>query len=122
MVASQELEPPTGWQYEWWLSPLVSKPSSTPEQLGEMVVESYQRLYSSGSWQDRSATLSATRISAIEDLAKSVTDLADALITSFTNGPRLAEIVAARQDCGHFAPMTTFRNTTLPTYSYVDLS
>jgi hypothetical protein len=39
MVASEELEPGDGWQYEKWVDKLVASPDMDPVDLGRAVVE-----------------------------------------------------------------------------------
>ncbi|MBK7464701.1 MAG: hypothetical protein IPJ50_19675 [Betaproteobacteria bacterium] len=88
MVGSQELEPGSGWRYSTWLDKLVAKPGMGVEDLSKAVVESYRQQY----LDEYLTTLSAVRLSAIAELAKSLSD--------FSNGVRQvgdAELQALRK-------------------------
>ena len=41
MVGSEDLEPGEGWRYDDWVRRLVDQPAISPEQLGELLVDSY---------------------------------------------------------------------------------
>ena len=45
LVASEELEPGAGWDYDYFLSRLLSKPSITPLELSKTIVEAYKARY-----------------------------------------------------------------------------
>ncbi|ELX11784.1 cysteine peptidase C11 clostripain family [Janthinobacterium sp. HH01] len=75
MVGSQELEPGSGWRYATWLDKLVAKPDMGAEDLSKAVVESYRQQY----LDEYLTTLSAVRLSAIAELAKSLSDFSDAV-------------------------------------------
>lgn len=75
MVGSQELEPGSGWRYSTWLDKLVAKPGMGAEDLSKAVVESYRQQY----LDEYLTTLSAVRLSAIAELAKSLSDFSDAV-------------------------------------------
>lgn len=75
MVGSQELEPGNGWRYATWLDKLVAKPGMGAEDLSKAVVESYRQQYT----DEYLTTLSAVRLSAIDGLAKSLSDFSDSV-------------------------------------------
>ncbi len=75
MVGSQELEPGSGWRYATWLDKLVAKPGMDAEDLSKAVVESYHQQY----LDEYLTTLSAVRLSAIAELAKSLSAFSDAV-------------------------------------------
>lgn len=75
MVGSQELEPGTGWRYATWLDKLIAKPSMGAEDLSKAVVESYRQQYG----DEYLTTLSAVRLSAITEVAKSLSDFSGAV-------------------------------------------
>lgn len=73
MVGSQELEPGSGWRYATWLDKLVAKPGMGAEDLSKAIVESYRQQY----LDEYLTTLSAVRLSAIPELARSLSDFSD---------------------------------------------
>ncbi|MCC7682750.1 clostripain-related cysteine peptidase [Janthinobacterium sp. FW305-128] len=75
MVGSQELEPGSGWRYATWLDKLVAKPGMGAEDLSRAVVESYRQQY----LDEYLTTLSAVRLSAIAELAASLSNFSDAV-------------------------------------------
>lgn len=75
MVASQELEPGSGWRYATWLDKLVAKPGMGAEDLSKAVVESYRQEYR----DEYLTTLSAVRLPLIAELAESLSDFSDAV-------------------------------------------
>ncbi len=62
-VASEETVPGDGYEYDLWLDDLVSKPSMTPEQLGEVLVQAYEDRYSGYS----DVSLSAIDVDEVHD-------------------------------------------------------
>jgi hypothetical protein len=75
MVASEELEPGTGWRYATWLDKLVASPSMGPEQVSKALIDSYRQQYG----DEYLTTLSAIRLSAIPAIAKSLSAFSDAV-------------------------------------------
>ncbi len=76
MVGSEEVEPGTGWDYSKWLGKLVSNPTINETELGKIMVSSYKDTYPYDE-----VTLSATNISNSENLAASISQLSEKLIT-----------------------------------------
>jgi len=107
MVGSEELEPGAGWQYDDWLSQLVSSPTMDAPALGRVLVDSYKRTYTAGApgvLPDPETTLSAVDLSQgkMAALAQVISDLGDELTASLDT--ELANIRAARADCIPYAP------------------
>lgn len=75
MVGSQELEPGSGWRYATWLDKLTAAPTMSAEALSKAVVESYRQQYG----DEYLTTLSAVRLSAIPEVAKSLSEFSDAV-------------------------------------------
>ncbi len=71
MVASQELEPGTGWNYSDILQRLTANPNIKPAELSKLLVESYKSHYKDGN----RTTLAAIDLSQIEALAESLSSL-----------------------------------------------
>ena len=97
-VGSEETEPGAGWPYDLILDALAKKPSLTPVQLGQTIVQKYHQSY-----QDTSedVTKSALNLARIDGLADAVDRLADALMANLTASVRKA-INRAWNDCQHF--------------------
>jgi hypothetical protein len=96
MVASEELEPGTGWQYDDWLGKLAANPSVDAKGLGEILVRSYEE-------QNQSQmTLAAVNLNKIEQLAASLSSMSEFL------NPRMPAFAAilksARTSCEAYAP------------------
>ena len=77
MIASQETEPGSGWNYETLLSPLKTK-NLIPEEFAKNAVDSYQKNYEK-TFAD--FTLSAISLSEIYLLAKQIDLISEDLIT-----------------------------------------
>ncbi len=80
MVASQEVEPLSGWPYTAILGSLTSDSGMTPEALATLIVQEYGRYYeedSRGSLPQ--ITQSATNLTVVEKLAEAVGRLASVL-------------------------------------------
>ncbi|MFB2976683.1 clostripain-related cysteine peptidase [Microseira sp. BLCC-F43] len=80
MVASQEVEPLSGWPYTAILGSLTSNSGMTPQALAKLIVQEYGRYYeedSRGSLPQ--ITQSATNLTEVEKLAEAVGRLATVL-------------------------------------------
>jgi hypothetical protein len=80
MVASQEVEPLSGWPYRAILGSLTSNSGMTPQALAKLIVQEYGRYYeedSRGSLPQ--ITQSATNLTEVEKLAEAVGRLATVL-------------------------------------------
>lgn len=75
MVASEDLEPAAGWDYEAWLAPLVSKPSMSGEELAKHVVDGYEALNKNKYF----TTLSALRLKDVRVSSGALSTFADSL-------------------------------------------
>jgi hypothetical protein len=100
LVGSEELEPGTGWNYTRWLEPLVQRKGVvTPAELGELIVDAMRAEY-----EDLSkTTLSAIDLARVDDLARSLSDFANAA-TAYLNHGTLKHIKTARFACKNYAP------------------
>ncbi|MEG2928913.1 MAG: clostripain-related cysteine peptidase [Oscillospiraceae bacterium] len=85
MVASQELEPGSGWDYTYWLDFLADTPTATGLELGKEICDSfYEKCDMEG--MGSLATLSVTDLSKIPALVQSFDKMA-AELKSFTSSP-----------------------------------
>lgn len=100
MVASEELEPGDGWQYEYWLKPLVDvKGAMTAEMLAPTVVAAMDKRYG----EDADTTLSAVLLETIESLSTAVSTFATAATAVMTKDT-IAAFKTARNGCKNYAP------------------
>jgi hypothetical protein len=103
MVASQDLEPGSGWRYDTWLSKLVADPTIDAKALGNLIIDGYKDTYGGGGpGSDPTATLSSIDLNAVDKLAGAVSDLAVALTDNLDLD--LTNIRAARAACPEYAP------------------
>ncbi|NML14071.1 pre-peptidase C-terminal domain-containing protein [Azohydromonas caseinilytica] len=78
LVASQELEPGDGWEYQDFLGTLASNPSSTAFNLANAMVSSYGAYYAG----QPDVTLSATRTSSLAALKTAIDAFSTAAINA----------------------------------------
>ena len=78
MVASQELEPGDGWEYDDFLATLASNPSSTAFNLANAMVSTYGAHYAG----QPDITLSATRTSSLVTLKTAIDAFSNAAINA----------------------------------------
>lgn len=71
MVASEELEPGTGWSYDGWLPALAQNPGISMEKLGPMIADSFIRATLENNGTDY-ATMSVMDLSKLEPLKAAV--------------------------------------------------
>ncbi|MEC4812322.1 MAG: clostripain-related cysteine peptidase [Scytonema sp. PMC 1069.18] len=79
MIASQEVEPMSGWPYTKILQSLTTHPQMTSEVLAKLIVQEYGRYYEENFRGVRLLTQSATNLTEIEKLAEVVGRLATVL-------------------------------------------
>jgi hypothetical protein len=104
VVASEELEPGTGWNYRRWLTPLVAKPAMNASELAAAVVEAYKAEYG----DIYMTTLSALAISNLPPLVESVNTLSSALSDGLAQDR--AAIRTARRQCRPYGTAVRMTN------------
>jgi hypothetical protein len=113
MVASEELEPGPGWQYDDWLGKLRDNPTMSGRELGKVVVESYARRYGpAATFQDPDTTLAAVDLTQVSAAATAVSRLADRM--SAVLAAELANIKAARGQCQTYGGTLPLNNVDFP--------
>ncbi len=106
MVASEELEPMPGWNYEYWLAPLVKHPEMTPAALSKILVDAYARNYAPGSAFEYSATtLSAIDLSNMDQIAARISGFSDKLVGRLQS--QTTALQEARDDCQQYGQQYT---------------
>jgi len=98
LVASQELEPGNGWDYEDVLERLEKNPKMDAKDLGNALVQSYQQSYQGA----EDTTLSAIDLEAVPKLADAVHQWSVYANDHLSN--QLAWIQGARTNCYSYAP------------------
>ncbi len=100
MVASEELEPGTGWSYNTWLPQLVKNPATSMEELGPQIVDGY---LSASLRADRSeyATLSVLNLNKLDPVRTALEGMAASLDGQIQGG-NLKGISRARQNVRSF--------------------
>jgi hypothetical protein len=78
LVGSEESEPNNGWPYDTIIKALTAKPKTTPAALTTGIVKSYIDFYKKTG--ESGVTQSAFNLAKVEDTARSVDALADALL------------------------------------------
>lgn len=69
LVASEQLEPGDGWDYEHYIGALAKNPGMSPTELATVMVDTYKASYSPGGSQyGRDVTLAALDINAVADV------------------------------------------------------
>ncbi len=85
MIASEELEPGTGWSYSDWLQVLVQDPGIDIKDLGKVIVDGFIRATLDEDPREY-ATLSLTDLSKLDPLKAAMGDMADALEGQLAKG------------------------------------
>lgn len=75
LVASQELEPGYGWDYEPWISALGLDPTMDGRELGTIIVDSFVSFYIDNDMEDEATTLSVVDLSRVDGVVKALEDL-----------------------------------------------
>jgi hypothetical protein len=106
MVASEELEPGRGWDYEDWLKSLLTNPSQDSKSLSNLLVRSYEKTYVNGTHSDPETTLSAVDLAETTNVASTMSNLSDTLVENIGN--ELQNIIEARASSSVYAPGRQF--------------
>jgi hypothetical protein len=93
LIASEDLEPASGWAHWRWLERLVQTPKAAPETLAEWIVTAYSSEYGTKSYH----TLSAARLDRASALAIAISELANELTADLDR--ELDQIKIARTAC-----------------------
>lgn len=104
-VASEELEPGAGWQYDDWLRALTRSPTMDGQALGKVLIDSYRKRYGTatdGRVPNPKTTLSVTDLTKLDGLADAISALSHSLMCKFD--AERQNIKAARDACEVYAP------------------
>lgn len=98
LVGSEELVPLDGWPYNDILRVLALNPGLSPEELADLIVETYVDSYQGGSQGTSEVTLSAVDLGQMEELEEGVGDFSEHLL-DWASGSLVQQ---ARQDVQSF--------------------
>ena len=110
-VASEELEPGAGWDYEPTLIALTSNPTMSAEQLAKQIIDDFKNYYAAVQ-KDETITLSAVDLSQIDEVVSAVDDLAQKMNM---------DIDKAWPEIGHSRAYTETYSKDEKSYGYIDL-
>jgi hypothetical protein len=97
-VASEELVPESGWQYDAWLRPLVATPGADPAAVGSLIVASYKA--DASNKHDETRTLSVIDLNKINHAEQALTSFADAALAA--SDDVWPTLINARKQCSHY--------------------
>ncbi len=116
MVASEETEPGTGWDYVAWLEYLSENAGCSGKELGRTIVDSYMEKCSSID-QDSMATLSVTDLTKLPELSAAFKNYSGELVKSTENASDFQYVVQGAAQTESYGE----RSGSDGTYDMVDL-
>lgn len=87
MVASEETEPGTGWDYTAWLGAIKATPSISTLNISKTIVDSYFSSFATNDKQGKAITLSAIQLSKVPALTTALGTLAGKLDANLISAP-----------------------------------
>jgi drug/metabolite transporter (DMT)-like permease len=118
MIASEELEPGTGWAYNGWLPKLADDPGISIEKLGKYIVDSFVngvQQYSRSEY----ATLSVIDLSEMDQLQAAVEDMAATLSKQLQND--FSTISRLRQNMRSFGEISNAASDMVDMTTYAEV-
>lgn len=113
LVASEELEPGTGWYYRGWLQALAENTDMSGEELGQIICDTYMEGCEMAGTSDE-ITLSVTDLSAIEPLLTAYESMGNEGLMSAVNDPTffsvLGRAAASSESYGGNTPEQGYTN------------
>jgi hypothetical protein len=97
-IGSQASLPYKSWPYDLFLAQLLAKPQSAPNEVAQMLVNSFVEFYNTQA-KDSYVTLSACNLELCGDLESAVKPLAEALTAASGDVQSRAGIFSARNSC-----------------------
>lgn len=92
MVASEELEPGTGWDYTSWLSTIKSNPAISTLDISKKIIDSYYASFNSNLDEQKTVTLSAIQLNKIAALTTALDNLAKKAGNNLNSTPDVTRI------------------------------
>ncbi len=117
MIASEELEPGSGWEYSSWLSQLAKNPDIDIEALGKTIVDGF---ISNTLARDRRdyATLSVINLNKLDTLAKAVEGMGASLSENLKSD--FATISRLRQNMRSFGQISDYASDMIDMTVFAD--
>lgn len=116
MVASEETEPGTGWDYVEWLNYLSGNPGCSGKDLGKTIVDSYMAKCASID-QESMATLAVSDLTKLPDLSAAFRNYSGELVMSTQNASDFQYVVQGATQSESYGE----RSGSEGTYDMVDL-
>jgi hypothetical protein len=118
IVSSEDLVSNYGWDYAGLISGLSAQPGMSVEEFGSLAVNAYRNFYENIAGLEHSATISALRSSALQEIVEVVNstavDLKNRLDNPLTRAETISLLSQARKNAQEIAREA-------PSYVYVDL-
>jgi len=92
MVASEELEPGTGWDYTAWLSAIKSSPAISTLDISKKIIDSYYASFNSNVDEQKAVTLSAIQLNKVAALTTALDNLAKKAGNNLNSTPDVVRI------------------------------
>lgn len=100
LVASEELEPGYGWDYETWLTALGENPQMDGAELGQVIVDSFVSFYNENGMEDEATTLSVTDLSEVEAVVQALEQFIEVADISESNYQTIAKSRSRTREFG----------------------
>ena len=100
LVASEELEPGYGWDYETWLSNLGQNPRMTGAEVGQVIADSFVEFYINNDMEDEPTTLSVIDLTEVEAVVKALEGLIEVADISSVNYQAIAKSRSRTREFG----------------------
>ncbi|MBE5800810.1 MAG: hypothetical protein E7319_00795 [Clostridiales bacterium] len=118
MIASEELEPGTGWNYTGWLPTLVADPGVSMEKLGKVIVDSFVTTTAQYG-RSEYATLSVIDLSEMDPLIRAVEEMAVSLDGALDSD--LSSISRLRQNMRSFGQISNAASDMVDMTTYAEV-
>lgn len=100
LVASEELEPGYGWDYETWLSILGQYTQMTGAELGRAIADSFVDFYNNNDMEDEPTTLSVIDLTEVEAVVEALEGLIEVADISRVNYQAIAKSRSRTREFG----------------------
>ena len=92
MVASEELEPGTGWDYSAWLSAIKNNPAISTLDISKKIIDSYYASFNSNPDEQKTVTLSSIQLNKMAALTTALDNLAQKAGNNLNSTPDVTRI------------------------------
>lgn len=119
LVASEELEPGTGWYYTTWLKKLEADPEIDMESLGKLIVDSFLQATVQANRRDY-ATLSVTDLSRLTEIHEAVEGLGSSLAEQIDAG-NMSALSRLRQNIRSFGEVSSYASDMIDLTTFAEV-